>query len=106
MHCAAAAIDGPGCRKTKWSPDANNAHSPQIFKKTVQQGLSERRAETYCSKYVAGSERARTKLEVFFNILCAIAAQSVRYTSRRRGCGIAGLKAPDAREMYHWHCLQ
>ncbi len=40
-----------------------------MFKKAAQQGRSERRGETYSVQYVEPLNDARTKLEVFFNIL-------------------------------------
>jgi hypothetical protein len=40
-----------------------------MFNKVAQQGHSEREAERYTYLYVEALSDARTKLEVFFNIL-------------------------------------
>jgi hypothetical protein len=40
-----------------------------MFKKAVQQGRSERKAEAYSVRYVEALSEARTPLEDFFNIL-------------------------------------
>jgi hypothetical protein len=40
-----------------------------MLKKAFQQGRSEREAEAYFFPYVEALSDARTKLEVFFNIL-------------------------------------
>jgi hypothetical protein len=40
----------------------------RMFKKAVQQGRSERKAEAYAGRYVEALSVARTTLEVFFNI--------------------------------------
>jgi hypothetical protein len=74
-----------------------------MFKKAVQRGRNEGRAEDVPLRYVEALSEVRTKLAAFFNILLAIAAQSVPYTSRRRECGIADWEVPDVRETYHWH---
>jgi hypothetical protein len=43
-----------------------------MFKKTVQRGRREREPRGVLEKYVEGSERLRTKLAAFFNILLEI----------------------------------
>jgi hypothetical protein len=132
MHCAAAAIDGAGCRKNSFHR-VEYQQVCRMFKKAVQRGRNEGRAEvSYFTRppracrdrlftrgrYVEALSEVRTKPGkgrvsarlgcggcnvAFFNILLAIAAQSVPYTSRRRECGIADWEVPDVRETYHWH---
>ena len=46
----------------------------RLFKKAVQQGRSERRAEAYPLGYVEGLSDARTTLEDFFNSLLELTA--------------------------------
>jgi len=44
-------------------------YAPRMFKKAAQRGRRERRPRGVLNKYVEGSARPRTKLEVFFDIL-------------------------------------
>ena len=43
-----------------------------MFKKVFQQGRSERRGEAYSGLYVEPLSDARTKLEIFFNLLLGL----------------------------------
>jgi len=47
----------------------NEVLIPRMFKKAVQRGRSERKAEAYFFPYVEALSDARTKLAAFFNIL-------------------------------------
>ena len=49
----------------------------RLFKKTVQQGHSERRGESYFATYVEPLSDARTTLADFFNSLLILSSESV-----------------------------
>jgi len=60
------------CRSPSFDLDTINnepGRGGRLFKKAVQQGRSERRAEAYPLGYVKGLSDARTTLEDFFNSL-------------------------------------
>jgi hypothetical protein len=56
-----------------------------MLKKTVQQGCSERKGESYFVSYVEPLSEARTKLADFFSILPDVAAGSTDRTKALTG---------------------
>ncbi len=54
----------------------------RMFKKAAQRGRSKRRGEAYFFPYVEPLSAARTKLEVFFNILSVMPDEALEGTDQ------------------------
>jgi len=76
---------------------------PRTFKKAAQRGRSERKVEAYFLSYVEALSDARTKLEVFFNILLLEAAHRCGLLIHKSGQADACMSLSGAADLIHSH---